>query len=298
MYKNLLTKLLVIFLLPLIVNGQELNKKAQILIDNENTANYTDNKVKGNAESPNTFANYIFVDDMANIYGPAIGTLNPLAYDPWANVLAVVHRGRTTYAQSSGELWWNISTDNGITWIRSNTSVQNNWIPNNARYPSMALYNPFHGSDISDVWAFFSWPQLNPSSFGYLGSGISTDLLISDWAIEDQGPPAYSSQVPCWASDVSPWFFWASDNQVDAGIRIFRTSDWSEIEKIDPPQMNDAVFGSNGNVTCGGVSHNGIQYYGVLGSFDSSMVPNNFVGKGNWGIGYSKSTDNGATWSN
>ncbi len=62
---------------------------------------------------------------MLNSFGPASNSLNPLAFDPISNVLAVVHRGKTPYAVSSGELWWNYSTDLGTSWHRSNTSVQN-----------------------------------------------------------------------------------------------------------------------------------------------------------------------------
>src|SRR5512134_3506692 len=47
-------------------------------------------------------ATFVAVDTMQNAFGPAIGALNPLAYDPWANVGALIHRGRTTYAAGSG----------------------------------------------------------------------------------------------------------------------------------------------------------------------------------------------------
>lgn len=294
MFKKCFTLVVAIVMLPLMLNAQ-VDKKAPVLFDNGQSIESTNSNSQNYV--PQTAANYVFVDDMANTYGPAIGSLNPLAYDPWANVVAVLHRGRTTYALGSGELWWNTSTDEGATWVRSTTSVQNGNVPNNGRYPSMALYNPNHSTNVADVQALFSWPQLTPSAFGYLGYGISTNLAASDFAAEDQGPPAYSSQVPCWTSDGTPWFFWESDNQDNASMRVFRTSDWSTVEVIDPPQWSDAVFGSNGNITLGGVSYNGVQYHGAIGSFDNTVVPGAWVGAGGWGIGYSKSTDDGATWS-
>ena len=293
MFKKYVTLVLAIVLLPLLLNAQ-VEKKATVKFDAGNSIEATNSNVQYIA--PQTAANYVFVDDMGNTYGPAIGALNVVAYDPWANVIAVCHRGKSTYG-ASGEIWWNTSTDGGTTFTRSTTSVQNGNVLNNGRYPSMTLYNPDHGTTVADVKALFSWPQLTPGAFGYLGYGISEDLSTSAFAAEEVGPPAYSSQVPCWTSDGSPWYFWASDNQDNAGIRIFRTSDWSTIEAIDPDQMNDAAFGSNGNVTCGGVSFNGVQYYGVIGSFDATVVPGAWTGVGGWGIGYSKSTDNGATWS-
>lgn len=48
---------------------------------------------------------------------------------------------------------------------------------------------------------------------------------------------------------------------------------------------------TNGNILLGGVAHNGVVYAGAIGSFTEE------IGVGGWEIGYSKSTDNGATWS-
>ncbi len=77
---------------------------------------------------------------MSNSFGPASPTLNPVDFDPVSGVAAVVHRGdANTYAQGSGELWWNYSTDMGMTWVRSTTSVQDQFTSQiAARYPSMS----------------------------------------------------------------------------------------------------------------------------------------------------------------
>ena len=97
---------------------------------------------------------------------------------------------------------WNIrdfhgySTDLGTTWTRSQTSVEDGNIQTDARYPSMTLVNSTGSTDMGDVWAAFSWPELNPSAFGWLGYGVSIGLQTSAYAAIDQGPPAYSSRVP------------------------------------------------------------------------------------------------------
>jgi hypothetical protein len=265
--------------------------KADPLLDN------TAYNVMLSGDSPVTFANYIAVDTMANSFGPASNTLNPLAFDPYANVLAVVHRGNSNYAVGSGELWWNYSTDFGVSWQRSNTSVQNSTTTQNvARYPSMTIANYTNSTNMADLLGAFSWPELNPSTFGWLGYGVSEGLLESAFAgiISAVPPNDYSSNVPTFSDD--QYVYWTSDffnggNGGNAALRLFRTADYSTVDIIDPPTWNSARFSDNGNIQCGGVAYNGTVYVGVLGSFSEEYAPNG------WNIGYSKSTDNGTTWS-
>jgi hypothetical protein len=93
------------------------------------------------------------------------------------------------------------------------------------------------------------------------------------------------------------YVFWASDfaTSGDASIRLFRTQDFATVEEIDDPNWASAAFTDGGNITMGGVSHNGTQYYGVFGTFPDPD-PNNPINFG-WYPGYSTSTDDGATWS-
>ena len=233
-------------------------------------------------------ATWVFVDDMANSFGPAISVLNPVAYDPASDVVALVHRGRSTYAQGSGEIWYNISTDRGVTWTRVAAINASGSIA--GRYPNMAILNPT-GGGISETSGLFSWPLLNPAAFGFLGAGVDQPLGSGNtFSVEDLGPPQYGSQVLCFTSD--DWFLWESDNQVDNSVRVFRTQDFGVIEIIDDPNLNAAAFGAGGNICLGGAEHNGVVYLGFLGSMPQ---PNPIVS--GWLPGYSKSTDNGATWS-
>jgi Secretion system C-terminal sorting domain len=268
--------------------AQEVVKQKAPLRTDEGTTAFQSYLPLGN-NSPVTAANYVAVDTMANSFGPAANTLNPLALDPYSNVLAVVHRGKTPYAVSSGELWWNYSTDLGISWQRSNTSVQNGTTATNAgRYPSMTIANYTNSINMADLLGAFSWPELNPSAFGYLGYGVSEGLLESAYAHIDQGPPAYGANVPTFSDDA--WIFWCAANLSDNSIRLWRTQDYSAVEIIDPPTWGAARW-TNGNILLGGVSHNGVVYVGVIGSYTEE------IGAGGWEIGYSKSTDHGATWS-
>jgi len=272
----------------------EVLKKAPVIV-NEPEVTYipTTNKVERVQ-----LDGYILVDSMANAFGPAISTLNPLAYDPYADVVAFVHRGQSAYAQGSGELWYNISTDKGLTWNRVPTSINGANSQFLGRYPSMAISNPTKGG-ILDATAAFSWPELlSGASFGYLGYGVDQPVGSGSTFsafLTDEGE--YSSQVPNWASDNSNWVYWDSDfgTTGNAAIRFFRTEDFVNIEEINPPQWASSVFQDNGNIVIGGTSFNGTEYFGVIGSF-VDPDPNNPIWHG-WYPGVSKSTDNGATWS-
>jgi len=269
---------------------QPTKKKAPLIFDPPSIYNGKISTAPGGSNIPLTAANYVAVDTMANSFGPAIAKINPLAYDSLSNVLALVYRGYSSYAIGSGELWWSYSTDMGTTWTRSQTSVQNGLTAQNAgRYPNMTLHNPLQSSQFDSLWAAFSWPELNPAAFGFLGYGVSLGMKESAFAEIDQGPPTYSSSVPTFSDN--NYIYWASNNQDDAGVRLFRTQDYSVIEKIDPPQWHDTVFQSNGQYLMGGVAYNGVVYFGANAPFVEA------VGAGGWGPGYSKSTDNGATWS-
>ncbi|MDP2362258.1 MAG: hypothetical protein Q8M94_00660, partial [Ignavibacteria bacterium] len=281
MRKNIYVSLLVSLLLPAILFAQ-VERKAPIKMEEPNIT--VESKVNGYEMSPQV-ANWVLVDWMANTYGPAIGVLNPIAYDPGADVVALVHRGHIDYATGSGQLWYNLSTDAGLTWARVPGGV-NSSIPKNARYPSMAISNPT-GGGIAGTTGLFSWPQLNPSAFGFLGYAADQPLGAgAPFAVEDQGPPAYSSQVPCWTE--GDYFYWSSDNSTDNSIRIFSTTDFGTITTYDIPDTSNT-----GSITFGGVGRNGVSYLGMVAS---GLTLANPIASG-WVPGYSMTTNNGVSWS-
>lgn len=291
MTKQILTVLFVFTLVPVLLFSQEqpTSVKAPLILDN----NLSDVSSVLGTDVPVTAANYVAVDTMHNTFSPASPTLNPLVVDEVSNVIAVVHRGNgRTYAQGSGELWWNYSTDNGASWVRSTTSVQNNITAQIlARYPSMAIVNASSSTNLGDLWGAFSWPELNanPVQFEHIGYGVAPGMEISQFAAILNSPPNYSSNVPTFTDH--QYVYWISDNQDDASIRLFRTDDFTSVDIIDPPTWSSARFGDNGNITMGGVAYDGVLYTGTTGSFTEE------IGINGWEPGYSKSTDMGTTWS-
>jgi hypothetical protein len=297
MIKNLSVFILMALLLPIMTNAQ--NKavhKAPIKFDKQYEYSKATRHSTSGYTAPETAASWIEIDTMANTFGPASPTLNPVAFDPVSGVAAVVHRGDpATYAAGSGELWWNYSTDMGMTWVRSTTSVQDQFTTQIlARYPSMTIVNPTGSTDLADLWGSFAWPELN-SSFEWLGYGVSIGMMESAFAAIDQTPPAYSSNVPVFTDN--QYVYWVSDFSVsgNAALRLFRTADYTTIDISDPPQWASPVFQDNGNIAMGGVAYNGKVYYGVIGSFYDPTTDTTHAN--GWFPGYSVSTDNGSTWS-
>jgi len=238
-------------------------------------------------------AGWVLIDTMGNSYGPASPTLNPLYFEPYSGVLAFVHRGGGAVGTTSGRIYYNYSTDFGATWTRTATAVNEGNTQWAGRYPSMAIANPTQGTDINSTLAVFSWPELNPGAFGWLGFAADQPVGGNSPASGiDQGPPTYSSNMPTFVSYTTDNVFWLSDNQDNASLRFFRTADFSTIDKIDPPEWSDAIFQSNGNITLGGATRPGITVVAEFGPFQLQ----NPIQSG-WTVGISKSTDEGTTWS-
>lgn len=305
MHKKLFTVLWVALLATAVLMAQDAQKKP-IITDIPGNAIESVSAKGYNGPAPVTAANYVEVDLMPNVYGPAIGVINPAAYDPASNTNVIVYRGNTAFAAGSGELWYSYSTDKGATWTRSANSINGLNSQILSRYPSAALINAGSSTNMEDLIAVFAWPELDATAGGFQHVGYGADQGIDgpDFAaITDDGAttstPLYSSQVPIFThvgSDGTGYIFWASDNQDNADITIWRTTDYSDITTQVPTHWTSTAFDDGGNITLGGASVNGVAYYGAMGTFNDQygFTATTF---GGWGLGYSKSEDNGETWS-
>ncbi len=297
--KNVTFALILLMMIPVMVSAQSIKRnlphRASLTIT-EPTGT-----VKANFKPGNVFAdgNYIAVDTMNNGLGNMSGTLNPLAFDPYSGTACFVHRSYTaTYAagKGSGQLWYNISTDLGVTWSRVPGGINTSNSQMLGRYPSMSISNPAKGP-IAGTTAFFSWPELNPGAFGWLG--YSADQPAGGGApvpslVEPSVATLYTSDIPSWASDNSPDMFWvAAYGGAPYGIDLFTTPDFGTVSKVSPPQWGDTALASWGCYSMGGASWHGVHYVAVFSPFSAYLNPTPLVLPG-----VSKSTDNGATWSN
>jgi hypothetical protein len=294
MKNRALTFLLSLFLLSSLVFAQQrsIMHKAPSILDKPSTVL---EKSFTPGYSPLT-GNYKGVDTMTNSLSFAETGESNLCFDPYSGTLALVHRGWSGhYAAGSGQIWYNISTDFGTTWKRVPGGLNTSLPVLQGRYPNMAISNPTKG-DISKTTGLFVWPELAVGEMGFaadqpLGNGQPAAFI-------DSASSNYNTQMMAWADDKSPEVFWTANFQSaenSARLKLFKTSDFATIDTLSPPQWQDSVFSSNGNIGIGGCSYNGVQYVGVIAPFDTNLVPN--PPTGGWLVGYSKSTDKGATWS-
>ncbi|MDP2362486.1 MAG: hypothetical protein Q8M94_01820, partial [Ignavibacteria bacterium] len=249
---------------------------SELIFDESNLKAQANN----NTQSLNKIlTNWVLVDTMQNSFSPALPFLTPIAYDQSSNALILVHRGSTSYAQSSGEIWYNLLTDHGISWER--VSAINNNLDLSGRYPNAVISNPNDGG-ISQSKGIFTWSHLNNPVF--YGSGYGKDEPLGTGTPIANYDSVNSAEV-LWTC--GEWSFWAGGTP-DV-FKVARTNDFSNIEHYQVLDVGVSV------ISLGGVGYNGIQYLGFIGAFDDPN-PANPIYSG-WYPGYCKSTDNGVTWS-
>jgi len=229
---------------------------------------------------------WVLIDSMANCYGMLSNRVKPLAYDPPSGMLAMIHRGHTAYAVGSGQLWYNTSSDGGTTWTR--VSELNAGNPTNSRYPSATISNPGGGAPM--LFSHAS-PQLNPAAFGFTIYGVDILGSGSPFAVEAQGTNTYWSNTSIWAASDNPWVLWTTRRSTEVDYYLWRTNDYVTISEGVPPQWAASNFQALG-LDIGGSYRDGTHYFALWGDFSA---PDPITPDAN--VGYSRSTDNGATWS-
>jgi hypothetical protein len=245
-----------------------------------------------------TSITWVAVDQMANAFGPASNRVQPLVFDPGTGALALIHRGAAPYGQS-GQLWYNVSHDGGVTWRRVG-EISQGQTPN-LRYPSLILRNPRGLNDTTQVWVAYAAPNLrNPAGGGSFGSiTYGVDLFGENVGTSffDDGPGNaydFSANLSIWnatGSATDTTIFWATRRGGTANEwYLWRTGDYTTLSSGTPPTWQNANF-TNAFSYIGGQYWNGKAFFNVISIF----VPDTFQGVFNYG--YSISNDRGATWS-
>lgn len=249
-------------------------------------------------QSPQGGFSWVVVDSMANAFGPASNRVKPITYDPNTGWLTVIHRGKTPYAAGSGQLWYNRSTDGGQTWRR--ISELNAGTTLNLRYPSATIRNYTQTSDTASVMYSWAAPNLDGAggtSFGGATYGVDFPIgSASTYAVVDDAPDSsFWSNLSIWAS-TNPndsTIFWTCYRRTDAQPHndywLWRTQDYVNTSTGIPASWATSNFVDFG-LDVGGTYRNGVSYFSRWGIYagQPTLVDN---------AGYSKSTDNGATWS-
>ena len=244
-------------------------------------------------DTPNLLT-WVAVDSMANAFGPASSDVEPISYDAATNVVAVIHRGASPYAVGSGQLWYNVSHDAGLTWRR--VGELNGGAPLDCRYPSGAISNPAGNADTGQCLFVYSAPNLeNAGLFGQITYGV--DFPLGGGAgsgTVDAGNNIYNAATTIWTQPSSPWIIWGTVDLatgVPNNFTNWRTSDYVTVTRTTPaswrdtlPNFINALGFIVGKATSAG-SYFSVQ--GLFGGDDSALAFNG---------GYTKSVDNGASW--
>jgi hypothetical protein len=230
------------------------------------------------------------VDTSQNCYGMLTNGTDPVSYDPLSGYVGVIHRGKTSYAAGSGELWYNTSPDGSMgSWSR--IAALNSGQPNSSRYPSAWIQG--FGGPGAELFAF-SAPQLTSGGvFGWVIYGVDLLNQAATFAVEDQGDGSYWSNTRITAADDSPYIWWGvredpATTTHNSLFHLWRTMDYGVIDQFDPWPLT--MFSNPGvGFEVGMAYRNGTLYIGGANLFpgDPQEVLNVF---------YTSSADDGTTW--
>lgn len=246
--------------------------------------------------SNTTVLNFVAVDTMGNAFGPASRGVKPIAYDSATGIVALLHRGATTYAASTGQLWYNVSRNGGLTWRRVAGAI-NTGVANSLRYPSCAISNPNNSSDTTNVLMLFAAPLLNATpAFGLMGYGL--DIPIgggNGFGFESIGEnQTFWSNSHIWTTHGGPdinWVTYRYSGGTPADLWRYHTTDFATAVEGVPPTWAASNFEVGFGLDIAAMERKGKHYMGKWGPFagdpNSTTIDN---------VGYSVSTDGGVNW--
>jgi hypothetical protein len=248
--------------------------------------------INGNEPLSVSAITWVAVDSMQNCFGPASINIKPLSFDPATSVLALIHRGHTSYAAGSGQLWYNISRNAGVTWRR--VSELNAGTPALLRYPTANLFNATNSADTANVLFTWAAPRLDETAtlFGRMSYGTDPLGAATPFAAADDGPgnpPDFGASFSIWGGPSNPNIYWVSRRGAPANeYWLWRTTNYVNVLTGTPPTWANANF-TNAFSFIIGKSRGNTSYLSAIGTWsgDSTDVFN---------YGYSKSTDGGTTW--
>ena len=206
-------------------------------------------------DSPNDVT-WVVIDSMQNTYGTSNTNINPLVYDVASNTLAFIHRGALSYSSSSGSMWYNYSFDNSQTWSRVPVALNFN-TSQLGRYPSSTIVNPQKTSNPYSTTFLYSYPELDPVNFGYLGFG-SDSLAAGNPFTTIWMDHNFGSETFMWASDNeeqsayflvrhpgfdSTWLtFWRTTDRGDSWVEKNNWYNWAELFSWRGQCVQDTLY--------------------------------------------------------
>jgi Secretion system C-terminal sorting domain len=219
------------------------------------------------------------------------------------DVVGFIHRNNTAiYGGSSGQLRYDISIDGGTTFT-NDVGVLNPTLTLPSRYPNGGLYNPAGNTNPNDAWIVSLTPTLgSPTWDGFFGGLAPLTTGAQTGQMEHYDFQTTGTLLPGGLCEGMPGEFWVTDAEYDGsnqtgpvtvykGVIAAGDITWSLAGTLNPahdlsidgtvtilgPNISFSPDGSTGWVAfCGD----------LVGGQDSVLSPV-----------FSKTTDNGATWS-
>ena len=186
--------------------------------------------------------NFVVVDSMTNIFSMGSSQINPLYYDPTIDRLTFVHRGdATSYAASSGAIYYNYSSDGGSSWTRNSGALNGADSPISGRYPSGVIFSPT--SNVADARFFSSYSNLyfngSANVFGDFGVGWDSPAFSNNansyrHAHDVSNNFSYEFETQCWSSDLNMYYTdvrrqGLTGNGPFIGLNIFKSANFASM---------------------------------------------------------------------
>ncbi len=244
------------------------------------------------------------VGSASNAYSTALTESNAIAVDNDLNTLVFIHRNNVIpYGGHSGQLRYDISTDNGVNWtsnlgILNPTSVNGT---NAARYPNVALYNPPNNTNPSNAYLSYYAPTVATTWNGHVSGVRKLDGTGNTENYNQAG--ATQTLIPRSMCKGAPGVYWAIDAVFNGtavtGYRILKGT-WNG--------TNDVVWGIDTTFTPAfNINFNGTVFtsdfaigFDPTGQFGWACIITDISSTtGGFSLDpvFYRTTDAGATWS-
>lgn len=232
------------------------------------------------------------------------GEQTQVSYNPETDVVAFTHRNnQAVYGGSSGNLRYDVSIDGGTTFSNDIGNL-NPLMTLPARYPNGIVYNPVGNTNPLDAKVVYSAPSLGTPTWDGHVNGVSSVVTSGGpTTTEHYDFGTTGTYLPGGLTEGLPGEFWAIDSEFDGTnfpgeINVYKATyasgdaAWANVGQLVPNHYT----GFDGTVTMVGpnlsASPDGsVLWLAFLGDLagdgvDSTLMPV-----------FSKSTDNGTTWS-
>jgi hypothetical protein len=106
-----------------------------------------------------------------NAFTLLVGESHPLHYNKGLDLLAFTHRRTVSEPGTSGYVYTSFSTNRGLNWDTTFSVITQN-DPDNGRYPTGGIYNPYGNTNVGNAYSVVSGPITDGSNWqgNYFGS--------------------------------------------------------------------------------------------------------------------------------